>query len=90
VQSNAISVKIIFHLKSIPPKKVCRAALTSTNRRYHNWRIGAAAVAAAEIYRAHIFEKDFWNWINKVIGELAKRNASISEPKIVEPSQKDN
>jgi hypothetical protein len=48
--------------------------------------IGAAAVAAAEIYRAHTFEKNFWNWINKVINELSKGNASISQPKVVEPS----
>lgn len=52
--------------------------------------IGAAAVAAAEIYRAHTFEKNFWNWINKVVSELGKGNASISEPKVIVPSQKEN
>jgi hypothetical protein len=52
--------------------------------------IGAAAVAAAEIYRAHTFEKNFWNWINKVVSELGKENASISEPKVIVPSQKEN
>jgi hypothetical protein len=52
--------------------------------------IGAAAIAAAEIYRAHTFEKNFWNWINKVVNELSKGNASISQPKVVEPSQKDS
>jgi hypothetical protein len=52
--------------------------------------IGAAAVAAAEIYRAHTFEKNFWNWINKVVSELGKGDASISEPKVIVPSQKEN
>jgi hypothetical protein len=51
--------------------------------------IGAAAVAAAEIYRAHTFEKNFWNWINTVINELGKGNATISDPRVVEPSQKE-
>jgi hypothetical protein len=52
--------------------------------------IGAAAVAAAEIYMAHTFEKNFWNWIKKVVGELIKGNASISEPQVLEASQEDN
>ena len=51
--------------------------------------IGAAAVAAAEIYRAHTFEKNFWNWINTVVNELGKGKASMSDPKVVEPSQQD-
>ena len=50
--------------------------------------IGAAAVAGAEIYRAYTFEKNFWNWINKIVNELGKENASITRPKLVELSEK--
>lgn len=44
--------------------------------------------AAAEIYRIHTFEKNFWNWINKAVNELGKENAYISDAKVVEPSKK--
>lgn len=50
--------------------------------------IGAAAVAGAEIYRAYTFEKNFWKWINTIISELSRGNASMTDPKILEP-QKD-
>jgi hypothetical protein len=51
--------------------------------------IGAAAVAGAEVYRAYTFEKNFWNWINKIVYELSKGTSTISDPKVVEPSQQD-
>jgi hypothetical protein len=38
--------------------------------------IGAAAVADTEIYRAYTFENNFWKWINKIVNELGKENAS--------------
>ena len=50
--------------------------------------IGATAVAGAEIYRAYTFENNFWNWINKIVNELGKENASITRPKLVELSEK--
>ncbi len=46
--------------------------------------IGAAAVAAAEIYRAYTFEKNFWNWVNNIINELSKGEASMTNPKVLE------
>lgn len=49
--------------------------------------IGAAAVAGTEVYRAYTFEKNFW--INKIVYELSKGNSTISDPKVVEPSQQD-
>jgi hypothetical protein len=39
---------------------------------------GAAAVAAAEIYRAHKFEKDFWTWLNIQVASYDK--AKMSQP----------
>ena len=37
-----------------------------------------AAVAGAEAYRAHKFEKNFWEWLNQQVKSL---NATITEPK---------
>jgi hypothetical protein len=45
---------------------------------------GAAAVATAEIYRAHKFEKNFWDWLNKQVAQLGSK-ATISQPKVVTP-----
>src|SRR5207249_6403865 len=45
---------------------------------------GAVAVAAAETYRAHKFEKDFWDWLNKQVSVISNK-ATISQPKIVNP-----
>ncbi len=36
-----------------------------------------AVVAGAEVYRAHKFEKNFWDWLNQQIKSL---NATISAP----------
>jgi len=47
---------------------------------------GAAVVAAAEAYRAHKFEKDFWDWLNKQVSVISNR-ATISQPKIVKPQE---
>ena len=46
--------------------------------------IGAAAVAAAEIYRAYTFEKNFWNWMNTIINELSKGKATMTNPRVLE------
>jgi CHAD domain-containing protein len=45
---------------------------------------GAAAIAVAEIYRAHKFEKNFWDWLNKQVSQLGKK-ATITQPKVVTP-----
>jgi hypothetical protein len=45
---------------------------------------GAAAVAAAEVYRAHKFEKNFWDWLNKQVSQI-NNNATISQPKFIPP-----
>ncbi len=43
-----------------------------------------AAVAGVEIYRAHKFEKNFWEWLNQMVGQLGRGKATISEPALVE------
>jgi hypothetical protein len=45
---------------------------------------GAAAVAAAEVYRAHKFEKNFWDWLNKQVFQINSK-ATISQPKVISP-----
>ena len=42
--------------------------------------IGATPVALAEIYRAHVFEKHFWDFIRKTTPEFAKGRAELSSP----------
>ncbi|MGI0047182.1 MAG: zinc ribbon domain-containing protein [Nitrosotalea sp.] len=42
-----------------------------------------AIVAGAEVYRAHKFEKNFWEWLNQKIKSL---NATMSEPSKVSSS----
>lgn len=44
-----------------------------------------AAVAGAEVYRAHKFEKNFWEWLNQQIRDL---NATITAPAPVSPQGK--
>ncbi len=46
---------------------------------------GAAAVAAAEVYRAHKFEKNFWDWLNQQVAQLGKGKATISQPTPLKP-----
>ena len=43
---------------------------------------GLAAIPAAAVsgYRAHAFEKNFWNFIQKTIADTGKGNATMSEP----------
>lgn len=43
---------------------------------------GLAAIPAAAVsaYRAHAFEKNFWNYIQKTIADTGKGNATMSEP----------
>lgn len=48
---------------------------------------GLAAIPAAGVaaYRAHAFEKNFWNYIQKTIAEIGKGKATMSEPVTVSP-----
>ena len=44
---------------------------------------GAVIVGAASAYRAHKFEKNFWDFIKKTLSEIGKADATMSEPVIV-------
>jgi hypothetical protein len=48
---------------------------------------GLAAIPAAAVsgYRAHTFEKNFWNFIQKTLTDTGKGNAAMSEPVTVTP-----
>lgn len=43
---------------------------------------GLAVIPAAAVssYRAHAFEKNFWNYIQKTLAEIGKGNATMTEP----------
>lgn len=42
-----------------------------------------AAVAGISAYRANTFEKNFWEYVNKMIINIGKGKATISEPETV-------
>lgn len=46
---------------------------------------GVAAIPAAAVsgYRAHAFEKHFWDYIKKTLSDIGKENAAMSEPVVV-------
>jgi hypothetical protein len=44
-----------------------------------------AAVAGVEAYRAHSFEKNFWENLNKMISNLGQGKATMSTPVTVTP-----
>ena len=46
---------------------------------------GVAAIPAAAVsgYRAHAFEKHFWDLIKKTLSDIGKENAAMSEPVVV-------
>ena len=46
---------------------------------------GIAPIPAAAVsgYRAHAFEKNFWNYIKKTLSDIEKGNATMSEPVVV-------
>ena len=48
---------------------------------------GVAAIPAAAVsaYRAHAFEKHFWNFVQKTLAEIGKGKSTMSEPVTVTP-----
>jgi hypothetical protein len=46
---------------------------------------GAVVVGAASAYRAHRFEKNFWDYIQKTLADIGKGNPTMSEPVQVTP-----
>jgi hypothetical protein len=47
--------------------------------------IGAVVAGGASAYRAHAFEKHFWNFVQKTLAEIGKGKATMSEPVTVTP-----
>ncbi len=47
--------------------------------------VGAVAVGGLSAYRAHKFEKNFWNFIQKTLAEIGKGKSTMSEPVTVTP-----
>jgi hypothetical protein len=47
--------------------------------------IGAVVAGGASAYRAHAFERNFWNFIQKTIAEMGKGKSTMSEPVTVTP-----
>ena len=47
--------------------------------------IGAVVAGGASAYRAHAFEKHFWNFIQKTVAEIGKGKSTVSEPVTVTP-----
>jgi hypothetical protein len=45
--------------------------------------IAAIPAAAASSYRAHRFEKNFWEFIKKTLSDLGTEKATMSEPVVV-------
>jgi hypothetical protein len=46
---------------------------------------GAVVVGAASAFRAHRFEKNFWDYIQKTLADIGKGNPTMSEPVQVTP-----
>jgi hypothetical protein len=42
--------------------------------------VAAVPVAAVSAFRAHTFEKNFWDFIKKTLSEIGKENATMSDP----------
>ena len=42
--------------------------------------VGAVVAGGASAYRAHAFEKHFWNFIQKTVSEIGTGNPYVSEP----------
>jgi len=47
--------------------------------------VGAVVAGGISAHRAHVFEKNFWNFIQKTLASIGKGNPSMSEPVQVTP-----
>jgi hypothetical protein len=47
--------------------------------------VGVIPVALAEIYRAHAFEKHFWDFIRSTTAEVGKGKVEMSDPVTITP-----
>ena len=47
--------------------------------------VGAVVAGGASAYRAHAFEKHFWDFVQKTLAEIGKGKSAMSEPVTVTP-----
>ena len=47
--------------------------------------VGAVIAGGASAYRAHAFERNFWNFVQKTLAEIGKGKSMMSEPVTVTP-----
>ena len=47
--------------------------------------VGAVIAGGASAYRAHAFEKHFWEFVQKTLAEIGKGKSTMSEPVTVTP-----
>jgi hypothetical protein len=47
--------------------------------------VGAVVAGGASAYRAHAFEKHFWEFVQKTLAEIGKGKSTMSEPVTVTP-----
>ena len=47
--------------------------------------VGALVAGGASAYRAHAFERDFWNFVQKTLADIGKGKSTRSEPVTVTP-----
>ena len=47
--------------------------------------VGAVLAGGASAYRAHAFEKHFWEFVQKTVAEIGKGKSTMSEPVTVTP-----
>ncbi|HZB00362.1 MAG TPA: hypothetical protein VE308_05010 [Nitrososphaera sp.] len=47
--------------------------------------VGAVLAGGASAYRAHAFEKHFWDFVQKTLAEIGKGKSAMSEPVTVTP-----
>jgi hypothetical protein len=45
--------------------------------------VAVIPVAAVSGYRAHVFEKNFWDYIKKTLSEIGSEKATMSQPVVV-------
>jgi hypothetical protein len=47
--------------------------------------VGAVVAGGASAYRAHAFERNFWNFVQKTLADIGKGKSTMSEPVTVTP-----
>jgi hypothetical protein len=43
-----------------------------------------------EVFRAYSFESEFWKWLDQIVQEIGKGKASVSKPRDIDASKRNN